>query len=64
MKKLLRILAAALAGVFAAVSAGIPAYAAPENISAVSAIVIEAQTGTVLWEHNSRENAPWRAPRR
>lgn len=55
MKKLFRILAAALAGVFAAAMAGIPAYAAPENISAVSAIVIEAQTGTVLWEHNSRE---------
>lgn len=55
MKKLFRILAAALAGVFAASLAGIPAYAAPENISAVSAIVIEAQTGTVLWEHNSRE---------
>lgn len=55
MKKLLRILAAALAGAFALSLAGIPAYAAPENISAVSAIVIEAQTGTVLWEHNSRE---------
>ena len=55
MKKLLRILAAALAGAFAVSAAGIPAYAAPENISAVSAIVIEAQTGTVLWEQNSRE---------
>lgn len=55
MKKLLRILAAALAGAFALSLAGIPAYAAPENVSAVSAIVIEAQTGTVLWEHNSRE---------
>lgn len=55
MKKLFRILAAALAGVFAVTMAGIPAYAAPENISAVSAIVIEAKTGTVLWEHNSRE---------
>ncbi len=55
MKKLLRILAAAIAGAFALSLAGIPAYAAPENISAVSAIVIEAQTGTVLWEHNSRE---------
>lgn len=55
MKKLLRILAAALAGAFAISLAGIPAYAAPENVSAVSAIVIEAQTGTVLWEHNSRE---------
>ena len=55
MKKLLRILAAAIAGAFALSLAGIPAYAAPENVSAVSAIVIEAQTGTVLWEHNSRE---------
>lgn len=55
MKKLLRILAAALAGAFAVSAAGIPAYAAPENVSAVSAIVIEAQTGTVLWEQNSRE---------
>ena len=55
MKKLLRILAAALAVAFALSLAGIPAYAAPENVSAVSAIVIEAQTGTVLWEHNSRE---------
>lgn len=54
MKKLLRILAA-LAGAFAVSAAGIPAYAAPENVSAVSAIVIEAQTGTVLWEQNSRE---------
>ncbi len=54
MKKLLRILAA-FAGAFAVSAAGIPAYAAPENVSAVSAIVIEAQTGTVLWEHNSRE---------
>lgn len=44
-----------LAALSLAGSVGIRAAAAPENISAVSAILIEAQTGTVLYEKNPDE---------
>lgn len=56
MKRFLRISTALLTAcaVSAAVSAA--ASAAPENISAVSAIVIEAETGTSLWEKNADEH--------
>ncbi len=46
---------AVLAALSLAGSVGIRAAAAPENISAVSAILIEAQTGTVLYEKNPDE---------
>lgn len=47
-------------GIFAAVTAAAlmgntAAFAYPENISAVSAVVIEAETGTVLYEKNADE---------
>ena len=44
-----------LAALSLAGSVGIRAAAAPENISAVSAILIEARTGTVLYEKNPDE---------
>ena len=40
----------------AAAGISVTAGAAPENISAVSAIVIEADTGTALWEKNADEH--------
>ena len=46
---------AVLAALSLAGSVGIRAAAAPENISAVNAILIEAQTGTVLYEKNPDE---------
>lgn len=54
MKLALRI-TAALAVLALGVIPGIRAAAAPEDISAVSAILIEAQTGTVLYEKNPDE---------
>lgn len=45
----------AVAAALALVMPGVHAAAAPEGISAVSAIVIEAQTGTVLYEKNADE---------
>ncbi|MGN1340682.1 MAG: D-alanyl-D-alanine carboxypeptidase family protein [Oscillospiraceae bacterium] len=56
MKKLFkRASALVLAGVTAA-AMGYTAAAAPESISAVSAVLIEAQTGTVLYEKNAHEH--------
>lgn len=54
MKLALRI-TAALAVLALGVIPGLRAAAAPEDISAVSAILIEAQTGTVLYEKNPDE---------
>lgn len=51
MKKILSFTVAVITAALTCVTA----WAAPENISAVSAIVIEAKTGTVLWEKNSHE---------
>ena len=51
-----------LAALSLAGSVGIRAAAAPENISAVSAILIEAQTGTMRRIRTS--GAQWRAPRK
>lgn len=55
MKALKKITAAAAALALALIP-GVHAAAAPEGISAVSAIVIEAQTGTVLYEKNADEH--------
>lgn len=55
MKVIHKIIAAALAGAVCAQAVCLDAAAAPENISAVSAIVIEAQTGTALYEKNPDE---------
>lgn len=54
MKLAMRI-TAALAVLALGVIPGLRAAAAPEDISAVSAILIEAQTGTVLYEKNPDE---------
>ena len=54
MKAVIRI-TAALAALAVGVSCGRNAAAAPDNISAVSAILIEAQTGTVIYEKNADE---------
>ena len=56
MKRHLRKFTAVLAALAAAAGISVTAVAAPENISAVSAIVIEADTGTVLWEKNADEH--------
>lgn len=53
MKRQLRKFTAVLAALAAAAGISVTAVAAPENISAVSAIVIEADTGTALWEKNA-----------
>ncbi len=53
--KALKNLTAAAAALALALIPGVRAAAAPEEISAVSAIVIEAQTGTVLYEKNADE---------
>lgn len=55
MKKLIRICAALLSAALCVPFFGLNAAASPENISAVSAIVIEAQTGTALYEKNADE---------
>lgn len=55
MKALKKITAAAAALALALIP-GVHAAAAPEGISAVSAIVMEAQTGTVLYEKNADEH--------
>ena len=56
MKRLIKTFSAlVLAGVTAA-AADFTAAAAPEIISAVSAVLIEAQTGTVLYEKNAHEH--------
>lgn len=55
MKTALRMTAALLTAAAAACGISTSAGAVPENISAVSAIVIEAETGTVLWEKNADE---------
>lgn len=54
--KALKNLTAAAAALALALIPGVRAAAAPEEISAVSAIVIEAQTGTVLYEKNADEH--------
>ena len=56
MKRQLRKFTAVLAALAAAAGISVTAVAAPENISAVSAIVIEADTGTALWEKNADEH--------
>ena len=56
MKRQLRRITAVLAALAAAAGISVTAVAAPENISAVSAIVIEADTGTALWEKNADEH--------
>lgn len=53
--KALKNITAAAAALALALIPGVRAAAAPEEISAVSAIVIEAQTGTVLYEKNADE---------
>jgi len=54
--KALKKLTAAAAALALALIPGVHAAAAPEGISAVSAIVMEAQTGTVLYEKNADEH--------
>ena len=56
MKRQLRRITAVLAALAAAAGSSVTVGAAPENISAVSAIVIEADTGTALWEKNADEH--------
>ena len=56
MKRQLRRIMAVLAALAAAAGISVTVGAAPENISAVSAIVIEADTGTALWEKNADEH--------
>lgn len=56
MKRQLRRITAVLAALAAAAGISVTVGAAPENISAVSAIVIEADTGTALWEKNADEH--------
>ena len=56
MKRQLRKFTAVLAALAASAGISVTAVAAPENISAVSAIVIEADTGTALWEKNADEH--------
>lgn len=55
MKRFFRMLTAALTAAFSLTLVNLNALAVPENISAVSAIVIEAETGTPLWEKNADE---------
>lgn len=55
MKQIFRKITALLTAAAAALGISAEASAAPENISAVSAIVIEADTGTALWEKNADE---------
>ena len=50
-KKVISVIAAAMVAQATAASV----WAAPESISAVSAIVIEAETGTVIWQKNADE---------
>lgn len=53
--KAMKTVTALTAALALAVNPGVHAAAAPEGVSAVSAIVIEAQTGTVLYEKNADE---------
>ncbi len=55
MKRFFRICAAVLSAAICVPVFGQNAYASPGSLSAVSAIVIEAQTGTVLYEKNADE---------
>lgn len=55
MNKLIKKAAALLLAGITAAATDIAAGAVPENISAVSAILIEAETGTVLYEKNADE---------
>lgn len=56
MKKLIRNAAAVLMAGITAAALNFAVAAAPENISAVSAVLIEAETGTVLYEKNADEH--------
>lgn len=56
MKRIFRKYTALLAAALAMSGISVTASAAPENVSAVSAIVIEADTGTSLWEKNADEH--------
>lgn len=55
MIRFFRMSAAVLTAAFSLTLVNVNVLAAPENISAVSAIVIEAETGTPLWEKNADE---------
>ncbi len=55
MSKSTRIITAVIAAAMAGQLAAAVAWAAPEDISAVSAILIEADSGTVIYEKNADE---------
>lgn len=55
MERYFRIFSAVLTAAAVAAAASVCASAAPESVSAVSAIVIEADTCTPLWEKNADE---------